>query len=87
MAIVVAVWLMNFNSGLQRVRQTEPIAEAEAELERSEPGVTEIFTAGIKSVSEAVKNKFAEGRQFLINNTERNFVADGLEPIPKTNLP
>jgi len=84
MAVVIGIWLLGLNAKFSKIRNAK--VEASPAIAESKASLREIFSAGLKSVTAAIKGKLPSGREINLN-FERNFIADRLEPLPKNNLP
>lgn len=98
MAVVVALWLIYLNftiagaeplpsgfAGTDSARDSRPMTQDSL---KNDPGVFAIFSAGVKTIYDQVRTKVFEAtNNIAIENIDRNFQVDDLEPIPATKLP
>lgn len=93
MAIVLAFWMMYVNLSIPRVSSVTPSLPSQQEkvlakkVEDEAPGFFAIFSAGLKVIFDQIKERLAASKDIVVENLERNFVVEGVEPIPSTKLP
>lgn len=88
MIFVIGIWVANLNYKFSALTDESPKeTPAAGSLQSQTKNFKEIFAAGIKNITGAVKNKLAATKDFSINGAERNFILDNLEKIPNTQLP
>lgn len=91
MAVVVSFWVLYMDSTLAKVsgpaKNTEVLAQVSEVQNSDAPGFFAIFSAGVKTIFDVVKDKLAVRNNIIIESPERNFVAEEVEPISATKLP
>ena len=86
MAVVVGGWVTYLNLTVAGVSsQIGRTAEVAVEIKEDAPGIFAIFGAGVKTIYDEVRERLAK-RSIIIENPQRNFVADEVEEIPPTKL-
>ena len=87
MAVVVGLWMVYLNTIVAKVESPKQIVSAPAAAPAyQEPGLLEIFGAGVKVIFDQFKEKLAVTNNIFIKNPEINFIAEGVEQIPATSL-
>ena len=91
MIVVIAFWLVYMNLTVVTVAPSQSDTAIAIENSRtSAPGFFAIFGAGAKiiydKVAEIISAKVSAKNNIVIENPERNFVLEGLAPIPPTKL-
>ena len=94
MLVIIVIWVANFNSSFGSLNQAEPLAVSKAGTEIQNPspeektaGLKEIFSAGFKTIGQALKGKLSARQQFSINASDRNFILENLETPSRISLP
>lgn len=82
MAIVVAFWASSLNLSFSKPEKT-----AAAKIENDAPGFFAIFSSGAKTIYDQIREKLSSKNSIVIENPERNFIAETVEPVEATELP
>lgn len=88
MIIVIGLWVLYMDMTVAKVNQPNS-APAIAKNEKIDngPGFFAIFSAGVKTIYDELKERLSVKNSIVIENQERNFLADEVEPIQATKLP
>lgn len=88
MAIVVSLWVVYMDAVVARVDSpaNAPVLAQQEEKIDNGPGFFAIFGAGVKTIYDELKERLSVKNSIVIENQERNFVAESVEPLPKTKL-
>lgn len=88
MTIVVALWLINLNVNIKTVGETEKknSMETVSENQKEIGQLKEIFSAGLKTITEKIKEKASVQKEIYLQASEQNFILESLEKIPKTSI-
>ncbi len=98
MMIVISFWVLYMDKTVANVsglNNSPSIAKSDSAVVQDTdktdkyetPGFFAIFSAGVKTIFDIVKDKLAIRNNIVIENPERNFVAQEVEPVPATELP
>src|SRR3989344_6275926 len=74
MMIVISLWVINMKTNFQNTRITELETQGEIIGEESElTKLKAIFSAGIKTIADKIKEKAGTQRQISVQTSEQNF--------------
>ena len=85
MLVVISGWTIYIDKTVANV--DTPAKEQIVQKGAEAPGFFAIFGAGVKTIFDAAKNKLSVSNNIVIENTERNFMAEGVESVKATKLP
>src|SRR3989344_3196776 len=88
MIIVIGLWIINMKTNFQNTRLAGPVTQEESLAEESElTKLKAIFSAGIKTIADKIKEKAGTQRQISVQTSEQNFILESLTKIPVTRIP
>ncbi len=87
MAIIIGIWLMFNNLNLTKIQQPSASKPLTSKVQKEEPGAKDALLAGLKIIGGKINDFFSQKNNFVISNSDRNFILETLPKVPKTTLP
>lgn len=88
MIVVIGLWTIHMRTSFQNIKLANPEDQKETIAEESElTKLKAIFSAGIKTIADKIKEKAGTQRQISVQTSEQNFILESLEKISSTRIP